>query len=163
MLSFWRKSFIFSRKVRQSNFPCFFHFTTERSSVYATKINRLLEELVSVAGSSRQIAPLWKSLQLQHWSYIEVLEWIKSAANEYNIDSRDRKLLLDIFSRHSGADLASMALEDFKAISVKYGEILFMTIHSHIQEGNLVLFSMIYVNLNNKRFQGHNELSARSI
>lgn len=109
----------------------------ERSSVYAAKINRLLDDLTSGAGTSYHTSPLWKSLQLQHWSCIEVHDWIKSAANEYNIDTRDRKLLVDIFSRHSGTDLVSMTLEDFKGISVKYGEILFMTIHSHVQEENI--------------------------
>jgi hypothetical protein len=134
------------------NIFLYFLFTlTERSSVYAAKISRLLDDLTSGAGTSYHTSPLWKSLQLQHWSCIEVHDWIKSAANEYNIDTRDRKLLVDIFSRHSGTDLVSMTLEDFKGISVKYGEILFMTIHSHVQEGNYFISAIIMIcNSHNK-------------
>ncbi|XP_053384869.1 uncharacterized protein LOC128550249 [Mercenaria mercenaria] len=104
-----------------------------RSNIYQSKIARLLEDLAG-ACTSQNTVPLWKSLHLEHWSSIEVHDWIKSAAIEYNIDTRDRKQLLDMFSRYTGADLIKMTVDDFKAISVDYGETLFMTLHSHKQE-----------------------------
>lgn len=105
----------------------------ERSRMYAWKIKRLLKELTDLS-SNPNPSPMWKSLQLEHWSSTEVHDWIKSAANEYNMESRDRKWLQDIFCRHTGADLISMTLEDFTRISSDHGEILFMTLHSHRQE-----------------------------
>lgn len=93
---------------------------------------------MTTASSDKNPSPLWKSLHLEHWSNAEVSDWIKSAANVYNISSRDRKLLQEKFARHSGLDITAMTVEDFKRISTKYGEILFMTLHSHKQKGKML-------------------------